>query len=324
MSMHISDYVFETLLGRGTFGSVYLVRRKTNSKPFVVKEQMFNAANALPFKNILGEVQYLHKLRHPNIVAYYGAWIEDDRCYILMEYATRCTLKDLLNKRRTPLTEGDALYLFSQVVLGVHHIHYKKILHRDLKPENIMLTGSRGDIVKIGDFGISKNFQEYLIVQRRRYARRVGDSSITCRAGSLYYMAPEIFERQCYDFKCDIWSMGVVLYEMVTKRHPFPATLDEFQDAADIVKMVCKEQPRSFRGYASPAIVNLISKMLRKLPFSRPKTDQLMLCPYLVPFIARTYLNLGRVPCTFGQEKGIWNSEVFLKFLKPLDKHRTI
>ncbi|XP_078033861.1 serine/threonine-protein kinase Nek5 isoform X2 [Augochlora pura] len=307
MSMHISDYVFETLLGQGTFGSVYLVRRKTNSKPFVVKEQMFNAANALPFKNILGEVQYLHKLRHPNIVAYYGAWIEEDRCYILMEYATRCTLKDLLSKRRTPLTDSDALYLFSQVVLGVHHIHYKKILHRDLKPENIMLTGNHGDIVKIGDFGISKNVQE------------VGDPPITCRAGSLYYMAPEMFERQCYDFKCDIWSMGVVLYEMVTKRHPFPAT-----NAADIVNMTCNEQPGSFRGYTSPAVVNLISKMLRKLPHSRPKTDQLMLCPHLVPFIARTYLNLGRVPRTFDREEGICNSEVFLKFLRPRNKHRTL
>ncbi|XP_076661954.1 serine/threonine-protein kinase Nek5 [Halictus rubicundus] len=300
MSMHISDYVFETLLGRGTFGSVYLVRRKTNSKPFVVKEQIFNATNALPLKNILGEVQCLHKLRHPNIVAYYGSWIEHDRCYILMEYATRCTLKDLLSNRETPLTEEDALYLFSQVVLGVHHIHYKKILHRDLKPENIMLTGNRGDIVKIGDFGISKNFHE------------LGDPSITCRAGSLLYMAPEMFEKQCYDFKCDIWSMGVVLYEMVTKRHPFPAT-----DAADIVEMTCKEQPRPFCSQTSPAIVNLISKMLRKLPLFRPKTDQLMLCPYLVPFIARAYLNLGRVSCTFGQENGTIDSEVFLKFLKP-------
>ncbi|XP_076292567.1 serine/threonine-protein kinase Nek5 [Lasioglossum baleicum] len=299
MSMHISDYVFQTLLGQGTFGSVYLVRRKSNWKPFVAKQQVFDSANALPFKNILGEVQCLHKLRHPNIVTYYGAWIEQDHCYILMEYASRCTLKELLSNRQTPLTEEDALYLFSQVVLGVHHIHYKKILHRDLKPENIMLTGNRGDIVKIGDFGISKNFDE------------MGDPSTTCRAGSLAYMAPEMFEKQCYDFKCDIWSMGVVLYEMVTKRHPFPAT-----NAADMAKMTCKKKPRPLCGETSPAIVNLISKMLRKVPALRPKTDQLMLCPYLVPFIARTYLNLGRIPCSFSRENGTVGSEMFLKFLK--------
>ncbi|XP_076679867.1 serine/threonine-protein kinase Nek5 isoform X1 [Andrena cerasifolii] len=213
MSMRINDYVFETLLGRGTFGSVYLVRRKRDSKPFVVKEQVLNAVNALPVKNILGEVQTLHTLRHPNIVAYYGAWMEDDRSYILMEYATRCTLKDLLDERHTPLKEEDALYLFSQIVLGVHHIHFKKILHRDLKPENIMLTGNRGDIVKIGDFGVSKNFQESR------------DPSTACRAGSFYYMAPEMLKGHPYDFKCDVWNMGVILYEMITKRLPFPGTL---------------------------------------------------------------------------------------------------
>nr|XP_031845882.1 serine/threonine-protein kinase Nek5-like [Nomia melanderi] len=304
MSTRISDYTFETLLGQGTFGSVYLVRRKKNSKPFVVKEQALNATNALPFKNILGEVQCLHKLRHPNIVAYHGAWMEHDHSYILMEYATRCTLKDLLSKREAPLTEEDALYLFSQVVLGVHHIHYKKILHRDLKPENIMLTGNRGDIVQIGDFGVSKNFQE------------LADPSGLCRAGSFYYMAPEMFEGRCYDFKCDIWSMGVVLYEMATKRHPFPGT-----DFAEIMRMTCEESPRPLPDRTSPALVNLISKMLRKLPFSRPKTDQLMLCPHLVPFIGRTYLNLGRVPCTLTRGNNDHrDSEVFLKFLKPREK----
>ncbi|XP_076229738.1 MAM and LDL-receptor class A domain-containing protein 1 isoform X6 [Nomia melanderi] len=144
-----------------------------------------------------------------------------------------------------------------------------------------MLTGNRGDIVQIGDFGVSKNFQE------------LADPSGLCRAGSFYYMAPEMFEGRCYDFKCDIWSMGVVLYEMATKRHPFPGT-----DFAEIMRMTCEESPRPLPDRTSPALVNLISKMLRKLPFSRPKTDQLMLCPHLVPFIGRTYLNLGRVPCT--------------------------
>ncbi|XP_015439141.1 PREDICTED: serine/threonine-protein kinase Nek5-like [Dufourea novaeangliae] len=307
MLMRISDYVFETLLGQGTFGSVYLVRRKNDSKPFVVKEQALNAVNALPFKNILGEVQCLHKLRHPNIVAYYGAWIEDDHCYILMEYATRCTLKDLLSKRPMPLKEEDALYLFSQIVLGVHQIHYKKILHRDLKPENIMLTGGRGDIVKIGDFGVSKNFQE------------LTDPSRICRAGSFYYMAPEMLRGQCYDFKCDIWSMGVILYEMVTKRHPFPGT-----NLTEIVNMTCNEKPRPLSKQTSAAIVNLISKMLRKQPPSRPRTDQLMTCPHLVPFIARIYLNLGRVPLAPCQGDKNIMSEVFLKFLKPREKRITI
>ena len=305
--MHINDYVFETLLGRGSFGSVYLVRRNRDLKPFVVKEQVLNAVNALPVKNILGEVQALHALRHPNIVAYYGAWMEDDHSYILMEYATRCTLKDLLDERQTPLKEEDALYLFSQIVLGVHHIHFKKILHRDLKPENIMLTGNRGDIVKIGDFGVSKNFQESR------------DPSTACQAGSFYYMAPEMLKGQPYDFKCDVWNMGVILYEMITKRLPFPGTT-----LTEIMRMTCEEKPRPLPKQASAAVVNLISKMLRKRSVLRPKTDQLVLCPYLVPFIARIYLNLGRIPCIANEENGSFGSEVFLKFLKPNATRETI
>lgn len=302
--MHIHDYAYETLLGQGTFGSVYLVRRKKDSKPFVVKKQIFDAFNALPFKNILGEVQALHTLRHPNIISYYGAWVEDNHCYILMEYATRCTLKDLLEKRQTALKEEDALYLFSQVVLGVHHIHFKKLLHRDLKPENIMLTGSRGDIVKIGDFGVSKNFQE------------LTDLSAMCRAGSFYYMAPEMLKGQHYDYKCDIWSMGVVLYEMITKRLPFPSTT-----LTDTIRMVCEEKPRPFQGPTAESIVNLVSKMLRKEPMSRPNTDQLVLCPFLVPFITRIHLNLGRTPCTVNEDSANFGPEVFLKFLKPQTEH---
>ncbi|XP_076240946.1 serine/threonine-protein kinase Nek8 [Calliopsis andreniformis] len=300
MSMHINDYVNETLLGRGTFGSVYLVRRKKDSKPFVVKEQVFDALNAHSIKNILGEVQALNTLRHPNIVAYYGAWVENNNCYILMEYATRCTLKDLLENRQTPLKEEDTLYLFSQIVLGVHHIHFKKLLHRDLKPENIMLTGSRGDIVKIGDFGVSKNFQE------------LTDPSTMCRAGSFYYMAPEMLVGQPYDYKCDIWSMGVILYEMVTKRLPFSA-----MTLAGTIKMTCEEKPRPFLTQTPETVVNLISKMLRKEPVSRPSADKLVLCPYLVPYITRIYLNLGRIPCVADQNDDSFSSETFLKFLKP-------
>ncbi|KAF3425472.1 hypothetical protein E2986_03483 [Frieseomelitta varia] len=303
MSLRIDDYIFETVLGQGSFGSVYLVRRKKDSKPFVVKEQILDDVNALPFKNILEEVKCLHTLRHTNIVAYYGAWIENNHSYILMEYATRGTLKDLLENNETPLKEEDALYLFSQVVLGVHHIHFKRILHRDLKPENIMLTGSRGDIVKIGDFGVSKNFAEYHSL--------LTNSSIVCRAGSFRYMAPEMLRDQSYDFKCDVWSMGVILYEMVAKRHPFPATT-----LTDIVRMICEESPRPLPEGTSTPIISLISKMLRKDSLHRPKIDQLVVCPYLVPFIIRIYLNLGRTSNVVNKRNGNYDPEIFLRFLK--------
>ncbi|XP_020298267.1 serine/threonine-protein kinase Nek5-like [Pseudomyrmex gracilis] len=294
MDVRIDDYIFSSILGKGTFGTVYFVRRKKDLKPFVIKAQDLKTKYS-PSKRVLGEVLCLQKLRHPNIVMYYGAWEKNNHSYILMEYATRCTLKDLLENRKVPLKEEDALYLFSQITLGVHHIHSNKILHRDLKPENIMLTGSRGDIVKIGDFGLSKNIVE---------------DSITSHAGSYYYMAPEVLALQPYELKCDIWSMGVILYEMITKKLPFPAT-----SLAEITRLVHNCPPEPLPHRVSAIVVNLISKMLRKQISFRPRTDQLVLCPFLAPYIVRVYLNLGRRINIAERERENFKSEIFLKFL---------
>ncbi|XP_011255446.1 putative serine/threonine-protein kinase A isoform X2 [Camponotus floridanus] len=295
MDPYIDDYTFESILGKGTFGTVYLVRRKKDLKLFVIKAQDLDAIKYSPSKRALAEIRCLKRLRHPNIVFYYGAWKKNNQSFILMEYATRCTLKDLLEKREKPLKEEDALYLFSQVTLGVHHIHSNKILHRDLKPENIMLTGSRGDIVKIGDFGLAKSIQE---------------DPITCHAGSYYYMAPEMFTVQSYELKCDIWSMGVILYEMITKRLPFPAT-----NLEEITKLVFNSPPRPLPQQTSASIVNLISKMLRKQSSSRPRTDQLVVCHFLAPYVVRVYLNLGRSINLAKRERESFGSHIFLKFL---------
>ncbi|KAH0952617.1 hypothetical protein HN011_005360 [Eciton burchellii] len=297
MDARTDDYRFESILGKGTFGIVYFVRRKRDFKLFVIKEQYLNIMNYSSSKRVLEEIQCLQRLRHPNIVLYHGAWEENDHSYILMEYATHCTLKDLLEKRETPLQEEDALYLFSQVTLGVHHIHSNKILHRDLKPENIMLTGSRGDIVKIGDFGLSKNVRE---------------EKITCCAGSYYYMAPEMLSVQSHDFKCDIWSMGVILYEMITKRFPFPAT-----NLREITTLIYNCSPQPLPQQTSAPLVNLISKMLRKQSLFRPHIDQLVLCPFLVPYIIRVYLNFGRSINLAERKCENFGPHIFLKFLKP-------
>ncbi|XP_012277098.1 serine/threonine-protein kinase nekl-2 isoform X2 [Orussus abietinus] len=247
---------------------------------------------------VMAEVDCLRKMRHPNIISYRGAWSEDNRSYILMEYAMRGTLKDLLKKQQEPLKEEDTLYLFSQISLGVHHIHSKNVLHRDLKPENIMLTGRRAEIVKIGDFGVSRSVNELS----------------RSHAGSYNYMAPEMLKKEPCDFKCDIWSMGVVLYEMVANRLPFPAQTQE-----EIVEMVCNARPRPLPRNTRIDTVNLLSKMLRRDAERRPTSYRVVHCPYLVPSIIRVCLNVGRNP-----NHAEWNAEnleyhQFERFLKTRD-----
>ncbi|XP_015188613.1 PREDICTED: serine/threonine-protein kinase Nek5-like [Polistes dominula] len=303
MNHCIKEYKFEAVLGKGMFGTVHLVRRTKDLKPFVIKEQNLSVKTNLSFKMVLREVEYFQKMRHPNIVAYHAAWVENNKSYILMEYATRGTLKELLEKLSVPLREENALYLFSQITLGVHHIHSKKILHRDLKPENILLTGRKGEIVKITDFGVSKN---------------ILDESMCC-AGSYYYMAPEMLSNQPYDLKSDIWSMGVILYEMVTKKLPFPASVIINNDLTEFTRMVYDKKPKPVDKNISISTIRLISKMLRKQSIYRPRTDQLILCPYLVPFIARAYLNLGRIlQCNLGikGKENFFDPQIFQYFFK--------
>lgn len=134
--------------------------------------------------------------------------------------------------------------------------------------------------------------------------------SITCHAGSYYYMAPEMFTAQPYELKCDIWSMGIILYEMITKRRPFPATSLE-----EITKLVFNSPPRPLPQQTSGPIVNLISKMLRKQSSYRPRTDQLIICPFLIPYIIRVHLNLGRNINLAERECENFGSHIFLKFL---------
>ncbi|XP_012265021.2 serine/threonine-protein kinase Nek3-like [Athalia rosae] len=277
MTAKTCDYKFEATLGAGSFGSVHLVRKRQGGKTFVIKEQNVVGEMAKSsWEMAVSEVRCLKKMRHPNIITYHDAWNEENRFYILMEYATRGTLKDLLDRRRKPLSNEDSLYLFSQVALGVHHIHSRGILHRDLKPENVMLTGRLGEVVKIGDFGVSKNIREQSGVKL---------------AGSYYFMAPEMLrgEPDC-DFKSDIWSIGAILYWMVTYELPFQATA-----LKDLIDAVCSSRIRPFELPICTEVVNLVSKMLRNNPTHRPSAAQLLLCPFLVPFVIRHHINLGRV-----------------------------
>lgn len=103
------------------------------------------------------EVGIMKTLNHPNVIRYYDSYIRNGKFYIMMEYASKGCLHQFIAKSRPNLLEPQqVMNLFVQILMGLHHIHLKRIIHRDLKPQNIFLTGLKADVVKIGDFGISK------------------------------------------------------------------------------------------------------------------------------------------------------------------------
>ncbi|XP_073710818.1 serine/threonine-protein kinase Nek5 isoform X2 [Misgurnus anguillicaudatus] len=201
-------------IGQGAFGRALLVRPKDADPAlyYVIKEINLRQMSTRDQDASRKEVIVLSKMRHPNIVRFYKSFYDRNHLYILMEY---CDAGDLMNtikmQRGRAFTEQQIIDWFVQICLGLKHIHDRKVLHRDIKTQNIFLTDG-GLKVKLGDFGIARMLNSTMELAR------------TC-VGTPYYLSPEICENRPYNNKTDIWSLGCVLYELCTLRHP-----EEFRD----------------------------------------------------------------------------------------------
>lgn len=158
-------------------------------------------------------------------------------------------------------SESQVLEWFTQICLGLKHIHDRKILHRDLKGQNIFLT--KQGIVKIGDFGIAKVLQNTI-----QNAKTV--------VGTPYYLSPEIVQSKPYNFKSDIWSLGVVLYEMCAQKPPFDAPSLHFL-AMKIVRGAFNPLPSSF----SSEMKNLVGSLINTNERLRPDVNQILAKPII-------------------------------------------
>ena len=160
------------------------------------------------------------------------------------------------DQRGRPFSENQILDWFTQICLGMKHIHDRKVIHRDLKGQNIFMT-TRG-FVKIGDLGIAKVLQQTL--QKAR----------TC-VGTPYYLSPEIVQSQPYTFSTDVWSMGVMLYEMCTLRPPFDAPSLHML-SMKIVRGAYTPVSSNF----SQGLRNLIRDCLQVTPSRRPTVNAIL------------------------------------------------
>mmetsp|Transcript_21035 Transcript_21035/g.66405 ORF Transcript_21035/g.66405 Transcript_21035/m.66405 type:complete len:1006 (+) Transcript_21035:95-3112(+) len=199
-------------LGRGAFGEVVLVRRCLDGRLCALKWLSVSSEAGLPGDHAR-EVDALKKLHHPGVLRYFGSITSEEdggRLGILTEYADAGDLQMVLRRRTDagrPLETLATLAIFTQLASAVQHLHNHNVMHRDLKPSNVLLT-SRGQL-KVGDFGVAKVM-----------AGTTGLHNITC-VGSPAYMAPEVVNGERYGRPCDVWSLGVVLYELCSLRKPF-------------------------------------------------------------------------------------------------------
>lgn len=145
------------------------------------------------------EINILNTLNHKNIITLYNVDVNDQYICLYFDYC-EYNLKTYINE----FFPINIIFLFKQICEGVKYIHDNNIIHRDLKPANILINDG---MVKIGDFGLSKLYHT--------------NQHMSYNVSSLWYRSPEIFMRERYDYKMDIWSLGCILYEMKTKDPPF-------------------------------------------------------------------------------------------------------
>ena len=263
-------------LGEGSFGKAFLCEKDSDGSLCVIKQILIEGMNEKEKADVLNESNILAKLDHPNIIKFYDVFESKKPKHminIVTEYADGGDLSEKIKERKNKngnFTESEILDYFTQICLAIRHIHEKKIIHRDLKSGNIFLM--KNGIIKLGDFGIAKGFQKTM------------DKAKTM-VGTPYYLSPEIIESKPYDSKSDIWSLGVLLYEMMTFKMPFNAN----SLASLIIKIT--------RGnYIPPPVIytkdlrELVSKCLTLDPKNRPTIKEILGMPF-IKFHIKSFLD---------------------------------
>jgi len=192
-------------IGQGALGTIF--KGETKSKEAVAIKEL--AVTEKTAKTIWQEIVLMKKLSHPCLVTFVGAFRKDpDHIWIVMEFMGGCTLCQILGDLhdQCPLNDGHMAKVVSNILQALQYMHEKNIIHRDVKSDNILIN-SKGEI-KLADLGAAAELESKL---HRR----------TSVIGSPFWMAPEVSAGVGYSFKADVWSVGIVLYEMVTGEPPY-------------------------------------------------------------------------------------------------------
>ena len=250
-------------ISSGSYGKVFLAKNNKNNEVCAVKtidkNKIFKMHGNLEI--IYNEIGIHSRLNHKNIIKLYNVYEDKKQIKIIMEYALNGNLFDKIKKEKKGFSEKKSFTYFIQILNAINFLHKNNIIHRDIKPENILLD--KNNNLKLCDFGWSKEIN-------------VGKRSTFC--GTVEYMAPEIIDNENYDFSVDIWSLGILLYEMLFGYSPFRGS-----SLKDIVINI-KEGNLIFdnRKNISFECKDLIKKLLIHNPEKRLKIKDVLYHPFIL------------------------------------------
>ena len=255
-------YEILEIIGVGGMAVVYKAHDNQENRTVAVKilkpEFVSNEEFLRRFKN---ESKAIAMLSHPNIVKVYDVSFGDLIQYIVMEYIEGITLKEYIEQRGS-LRWKDAVHFTIQILKGLQHAHDKGIVHRDVKPQNIMVLPD--GTIKVTDFGIARF--------ARSDQRTITDKAI----GSVHYISPEQARGEKTDEKSDIYSLGVILYEMITGQMPFQA-----ESAVSVAIMQLQREPKTpteINGSIPMGLEQITMHAMQKTPERRYQSAAEMLC----------------------------------------------
>ena len=249
---HVGDYEILAVLGAGGMGKVYKVRNVISDRVEAMKVLLPDLAGRQELASrFLREIKILAALNHPNIAALRTALTLDNQLVMIMEYVEGRTLAACVEEG--PIPAPEALEYISQVLDALSYAHGQKVIHRDIKPSNMMLTPQ--GVVKLMDFGIARSGRDPAL------------TTAGTTMGSLYYMSPEQVRGEVVDYRSDLYSVGVSLYEMVTGQRPFQSDSDVAIMAAHLQQM--PKPPIELRPGLPKALSDIIMTAMAKNPVQR-------------------------------------------------------
>ncbi len=253
-SKEVGPFTLERELGRGAMGAVYLARYKDGRRVALKFIGAGVAANPKAYERFEREAEILKQLKHPNIIRLFGHGKHQKMPYYAMEYVEGQTLAEVL-LRRGRLPWEEVVALGKQLCAALQHAHEHGIIHRDIKPSNLMVLPD--GTLKLTDFGIAKDLDVTQL------------TSDNCTVGTASYMSPEQCKgERTITHKSDLYSLGVVLYELLTGQKPFEAT-SAMEMFLQHVKGQC-ERPSRLVMDIPPWLDTLVCQLLEKKPASRP------------------------------------------------------
>lgn len=268
VNTYYSEYKILKILGQGGFGKVYAaIHKKTKEKVAIKVTNAGGLDNSDDIESIFSEAETLKSLFHPNIVKIINFFVikKTLQTYFIMEHLEGGELLKYLEEKKQ-LNEEDSLNIFKQIISAIDYCHRQKIIHRDLKLENIMKVNNDSLTIKIVDFGIAGLF--------------AGRKSEVTRAGSLFYMAPEVLSRKnlIASPAMDIWSVGCILYALVVGNLPF----SDKSESGLVKKIIDQEVEFPKNCKLSPEVTDLIEQMLNKNHEKRIKMSEIQQHPFFL------------------------------------------